>query len=35
VEAWREALRLDPTRQSVDKKIQMRQIYENWAIFEH
>lgn len=29
VEAWKEALRLDPKRESVDKKIQMRQIPEN------
>ena len=29
VEAWKEALRLEPGRQSVDKKIQMRQIPEN------
>lgn len=29
VEAWKEALRLDPKRESVDKKIQMRQILEN------
>jgi hypothetical protein len=35
VEAWKEALRLEPGRQSVDKKIQMRQIPENWAIFEN
>jgi hypothetical protein len=35
VEAWKEALRLEPKRDSVDKKIQMRQIPENWAIFEH
>ena len=35
VEAWKEALRLETGRQSVDKKIQMRQIPENWAIFEY
>jgi tetratricopeptide (TPR) repeat protein len=29
IEAWKEALRLEPGRQSVDKKIQMRQIPEN------
>ena len=29
VEAWKEALRLEPKRESVDKKIQMRQIPEN------
>ena len=29
LEAWKEALRLDPKRESVDKKIQMRQIPEN------
>ena len=29
IEAWKEALRLDPSRESVDKKIRMRQIPEN------
>ena len=29
LEAWKEALRLDPARESVDKKIRMRQIPEN------
>jgi len=29
VEAWKEALRLEPKRESVDKKIQMRQISKN------
>ncbi|MFD3292139.1 tetratricopeptide repeat protein [Aquirufa sp. KTFRIE-69F] len=29
LDAWKEALRLDPSRESVDKKIRMRQIPEN------
>jgi hypothetical protein len=31
--AWKEALRVDPARETVDKKIRLRQILENWAIF--
>jgi hypothetical protein len=29
LEAWKEALRVDPARETVDKKIRLRQIPEN------
>jgi tetratricopeptide (TPR) repeat protein len=29
IEAWKEALRVDPARETVDKKIRLRRILEN------